>query len=65
MRRVIAIVVVAAALAACGGGSDETEPAGDAPDTPLTEFSSTVNKADDVANAVNQRTADLEAQLDN
>jgi len=62
MRRTSAALLIALAVAGCGSGNDGVKPA---PGTPITPFNNVVTQADDVAGAVDQRTADLESQLNN
>jgi hypothetical protein len=61
-RRTLAAVFVALAVASCGGGGelDDSVPA---PDAPLTPYVNVVDKADDLADQVNQHTSDLEGRL--
>ncbi len=62
VRNVFAAAVIALAASACGGGSDTDVPVTDAAD-PVTPYGIVVDKAKTVADQVNQRTADLESQL--
>jgi hypothetical protein len=62
IRNVFAAAVIAIAAVACGGGDSDVPPATvDA--EPETLYGKVVDKANTVADEVNQRTADLESQL--
>ena len=72
MRKRIAAVLLAMAVASCGGGGgggdDNTEPVDTSAgltdlDAPVAGFGGMVNRANDVADASNDRLADLENQL--
>ena len=58
------------ALSACGGGDGDTPPTTDADlitdlDQPVAGFGGAVNRANDVADAANDRLGDIQNQLDN
>jgi len=60
-RSTAAAVVIALAAVACGGGDSEVPATTD--EDPVTPYGIVVDKAGNVADQVNQRTADLESQL--
>ena len=62
-RKAFAAVVIALAASACGGGSDSDAPVATVEAEPVTVYGKVVDKANTVADQVNQRTADLESQL--
>lgn len=62
-RNVFAAVAIGLAAVSCGGGSDTEIPATTVDAEPVTLYGKVVDKANNVADEVNQRTADLESQL--
>jgi hypothetical protein len=67
-RKVVVGVVIALATAACGGGGGDTSTT-DANlvtdlDSPIVGFGGAVDRANDVADASNDRLADIQNQLE-
>lgn len=70
-RRTAAVAIVIALAAACGGGGGDTDTTvGSDPglvtdlDSPVVGFGGAVDRANDVADAANDRLADIEGQLE-
>lgn len=63
VRNVFAAAIIGLAAASCGGGSDTEIPAAPVDAEPVTLYGKVVDKANNVADEVNQRTAELESQL--
>lgn len=70
-RKTLVAVVIALAATACGGGGGDTDTIADTDanlvtdlDSPVVGFGGAVHRANDVADAANDRLADIEGQLE-